>query len=311
MLTVSPPSSPIVSSVSCVIEKCELVSLALCQCCKKDLCIDHLNEHANRRNEKLLPLVDQINGLLQRFTQFYDGEKSALAQLNHWRDEASKTIDSFYEKKRDEHLAASTDKHRDQLNDMQMKLNDLIRKKGGSQQDFERFSENMQLIEQHLDKLEHVPIILLPLTIDEQSILRPVSAPNDLQDKATNTSPPEKSPKRKEKSEKSSRKKAKSARYSDNSSDRSSRHQSRSPRERDSRSRKSKSLDNDEHGWIVLAASVLTRKMKCICSRTFEILRFEFITLFAEQSIQLCRLPWLSFLSGSFRTRFHRFFWPV
>jgi hypothetical protein len=236
-------------SVPCVAEKCELASLALCQCCKKDLCIDHLNEHANQRNEKLLPFADKINILLNRFRNIYNGEESGLKQLDEWRQDAYKIIDNFYEKKRREFLDETTDKKQEELNDMNNKLKELIRKKGGTQEDFDTFSENMRSIEQHLDKLQQIQIILPQLTIDDNCILRSIPQQNDSIEKISNNTnkssehqdtSSEKSSNKKKSSEKSSKKKKKSSRYSDDSSDRSSRHRSRSPRNHTERSRKSK-----------------------------------------------------------------------
>ncbi|CAF0734180.1 unnamed protein product [Rotaria sp. Silwood1] len=238
-------SSP--SSLPCVVEKCELASLALCQCCKKNLCIDHLNEHANQRNEKLLPFVDKINVLLNRFSNFYDGENSGLKQLDEWKQAAYKIVDTFYEKKRREIIDETTDKQREQLNEMHNKLKELIRKKGGTQQDFDTFSENMRSMEEHLNKLQQIQIVLPPLTIDDNSIFQPLTQQDDSIEKTlnkTNKSPEhtnkisEKSTDRKKSSEKSSKKKKKSSRHSDDSSDRSSRHRSRSPRSHGEHSKK-------------------------------------------------------------------------
>jgi hypothetical protein len=236
------------SSLSCVVDKCELASLALCQCCKKDLCIDHLNEHANQRNEKLLPFVDKINVLLDRFVKFHDGEQSGLKQLDEWRQEAYKIIDNFYVKKRQEFVGETTDKQREQLNEMHNKLKELLRKKGGTQLDFDTFAENMHSIEQYLDNLQQIQVNLPPLTIDDDCILRPVSQQNDSIEKTSNNSnkspehldnSSERSSSKKKSPKKFSRKKKKSSRYSDESSDRSSRHRSRSPRNYTSRSRRS------------------------------------------------------------------------
>ncbi|CAF2331071.1 unnamed protein product [Rotaria sp. Silwood2] len=238
-------SSP--SSLPCVVEKCELASLALCQCCKKNLCIDHLNEHANQRNEKLLPFVDKINVLLNRFSNFYDGENSGLKQLDEWKQAAYKLIDTFYEKKRREFIDETTDKQREQLNEMHNKLKELIRKKGGTQQDFHTFSENMRSMEQHLDKLQQIQIVLPPLTMDDNCFFQPLTQQDDSTEKTLNQ--PNKSPEptnrtsekssdKKKSSEKSSKKKKKSSRHSDDSSDRSSRHRSRSPRSHGEHSKK-------------------------------------------------------------------------
>jgi hypothetical protein len=232
------------SSIPCVAEKCELASLALCQCCKKDLCIDHLNEHANQRNEKLLPFIDKINVLLNRFNDFYDGDQSIRKQLDEWRQEAYKIIENFYEKKRRDFIDETTDQQRERLNEIHNKLKELIRKKGGTQQDFETFSDNMRSIEQHLDKLQQTQVILPSLTIDDNCILRPLLQSNESTEKISNNQ--DKSPEHLDNSsekltdkKKSSKKKKKSSRYSDDSSDRSSRHRSRSPRHRTEHSKKS------------------------------------------------------------------------
>lgn len=237
------------STIPCVAEKCELASLALCQCCKKDLCIDHLNEHANQRNEKLLPFIDKINILLNRFNNFYNDEQSGFKQLDQWKQDAYKIIEDFYVKKQQEFQDKTIDKQREQLNDMNNKLKELIRKKGGTQEDFDTFSENMRLIEQNLDKLQPIQVTLPPLVVDDNCILRPIAQENGSIEKTSNDQiktseqqedSSEKSSNKKKSSEKSSKKKKKSSRYSDDSSDRSSRHRSRSPRSHSDRSRRSK-----------------------------------------------------------------------
>ncbi|CAF0847264.1 unnamed protein product [Adineta ricciae] len=232
-------------SLPCVADKCQLASLALCQCCKKDLCIDHLNIHANQRNEKLLPFADKINVLLERFSKFYDDDQSGLKQLEEWKRQAYKVLDSFCERKRRDFLGEATDKQREQLNEMHNKLKELIRTKGGIQQDFDEFSENMYMIEQHLDKLEQIQLTLPPLTIDDQCILRPEVSPNESLEKHStvqveNTSivQVDKIVAKKESSEKSSKKRKKSSRHLDDSPDRSPRRRSRSPRSHSDRSRR-------------------------------------------------------------------------
>ena len=242
------------SSIPCVVEKCELASLALCQCCKKDLCIDHLNEHASQRNGKLLPFIDKINVLLNRFNEFYAGDRSIRKQLDQWRDNAYKVIQNFYDKKRQELNDEATDQQREQLNEIHQKLKELIRKKGGTQEDFDTFSNEMRSVEQYLNKLQQSEVTLPPLTIDEQCILRPLIAtrstttiqtdsietvPNKSSEHSDNSS--QKSTEKK----KSSKKRKKSSRYSDDgSSDRSSHRRSRSPRHHSERSKKRKFIDH-------------------------------------------------------------------
>ncbi|CAF3736134.1 unnamed protein product [Rotaria magnacalcarata] len=232
-------SSP--SSLPCVVEKCELASLALCQCCRQNLCIDHLNEHASQRNDKLLPFIDKINCLLNRFSTFYDGEHSGLKQLDEWKQAAYKIVDDFYEKKRREIIDATADTEREQLKEMNNKLKELLRIKGGTKQDFDTFSENMRSIEQHLDKLQQIQINLPTFTINDNSISQASPQKDNSIEKIVNKSnkSPEHTKQKSEKlsdkkksSDKSSKKKKRSSRHSDDSSDRSSRHKSRSPHDR-------------------------------------------------------------------------------
>lgn len=240
------------SSTPCVVEKCELASLALCQCCKKDLCIDHLNEHANQRNGKLLPFIDKINVLLNRFSDFYDGDRSIQKQLDQWRDEAFKVIENFYEKKRRELSDETTDQQREQLNEIHHKLKDLIRKKGGTQQDFDKFSVEMRSIEQYLDKLQQTELTLPPLTIDDHCLPRSLPTATTTASATIQTDPIEptptkssehsdNSPQKSNEKKKSSKKRKKSSRHSDDgSSDRSSHRRSRSPHRHSERSKKRK-----------------------------------------------------------------------
>lgn len=239
-------SSPSCSSLPCVAEKCEMVSLALCQCCKKNLCIDHLNEHANQRNEKLLPFVDKINVLLARFNQLNsnnnnknddnNNEQTAIKQFEQWKQDAYKKIDEFYEKKCREFFGNNLEQQREQLNQMQSRLTELIRKKGGTQQDFDAFEENMNSIEQYLDKLEQSQIAFPVLTIDDNCLMKPIEQQTNEQSSKEREHSVEKSSKKSSKK----KKKSSSSRRSNDSSDRSSRYRSRSPRRRSSRSRRSK-----------------------------------------------------------------------
>ena len=235
-------------SAPCTVDKCELVSLALCQCCKQDLCIDHLNDHANRRNENLFPFVEKINSLVSRFGQVCDGEQSYLKQLDQWRHSAYATIDHFCEKKRVDFADVTLNQQREHMNDTHRKLNELVRKKGGSQQDLDSLSDAIQSIEQYLDKFQQLPFALPPLTINDDCILQSPALQNGSADGIPNhvtVSPTQvdvqsdKLPEKKRASEKSSKRKKKSSRHSDDSDDRSSSRRSRSPRYHKDRSRKS------------------------------------------------------------------------
>ena len=235
-------------SVSCTVDKCELVSLALCQCCKQDLCIDHLNDHANRRNENLFPFVEKMNSLISRFGQVCGGEQSFLKQLDEWRQNAYATVDYFCEKKRANFADVTLNQQRDKMNDTHHTLNELVRKKGGSQQDLDSLSGAIQSIEQYLDAFQPIPFALPPLTISDDCTPQSPALQNGSADRIPNhvtvsptqiDTPSDKLPEKKRATQKSSKRKKKSSRHSDDSDGRSSSRRSRSPRYHKDRSRKS------------------------------------------------------------------------
>lgn len=169
----SSTQTPASSFGLCVIDKCELVSLALCQCCKQDLCIDHLNEHAQQRNKNLLPLMDRINLLTARFEEFVQSEKSPVKQLKIWREQAYKVVNEFYEKKSRELTDHVFERNRIQIDQIQESITALLRKKGGAQQDIERLSRSLDEIEEFLQKTPHLTVELPALVVDDTCILRP------------------------------------------------------------------------------------------------------------------------------------------
>ena len=88
-------------SQPCNILSCKYISRALCYCCKQDLCIDHLKEHHELLNAKLLPLADEINTLANQLilSNLSNLINDSHEQLEQWRLNSYKIIDRVFENK--------------------------------------------------------------------------------------------------------------------------------------------------------------------------------------------------------------------
>ncbi|CAF0859919.1 unnamed protein product [Rotaria sordida] len=84
-----------------VIETCKRKSRALCHCCRKNICPDHLKEHDDLINSKINPLVDEINNLDNQLSALNVDEviDKCRQKLDKWRHDCHTIIDRFYEEK--------------------------------------------------------------------------------------------------------------------------------------------------------------------------------------------------------------------
>ncbi|CAF3717922.1 unnamed protein product [Rotaria sp. Silwood1] len=85
----------------CVIETCKRKSRALCHCCSKNLCLDHLKEHDDLINSQINTLVDEINTLDNQLSTLNVDEviDKCRQKLDKWRHDCHIIIDRFYEEK--------------------------------------------------------------------------------------------------------------------------------------------------------------------------------------------------------------------
>ena len=154
------------SASVCASTKCEFSSCARCHCCDQDLCPDHIKEHKDLLNFKLIPLTDEINALssgLEHFSFNFDG-------LEKWRAEAHQTIDDFYERKRQELLEERKKKSREHLQQIQSNVVLLLQKQGATHENIESLTKSIDSIRQQLNDLHRTGLILTPLTIDNNTI---------------------------------------------------------------------------------------------------------------------------------------------
>ncbi|CAF3042156.1 unnamed protein product, partial [Rotaria sp. Silwood2] len=88
----------------CAIETCKRKSRALCHCCSKNLCPDHLKEHDVVINSQVNPLVDEINNIDNQLSSLNVGEiiDKCRQKLDKWRHDCHNIIDRYYEEKSQE-----------------------------------------------------------------------------------------------------------------------------------------------------------------------------------------------------------------
>jgi hypothetical protein len=161
------------STRSCAVKKCEISSCAICHCCGNDLCLDHLKEHKDQLNIKLIPFTNQINTCLDALEHFNPTFSPSFKVLKQWRMEAHATVDLFYERTCDELLEQKKNKPLERLRTTQNNLEQLIRKQGGTRENIDSLTNDIRLIEQEINNLQNIPIHLHPLVIDQNAVLCP------------------------------------------------------------------------------------------------------------------------------------------
>lgn len=158
------------SSRACIVNKCEFSSCAVCHCCQKDLCLDHLKEHRDQLNAKLLPFANQINTFIDTLEHFTPSSSSSFKNLEQWRAAAHETVDKFYEHMYNELFEQKKNKPLEKLHAIRNNLEQLIRKQAASHENINLLNNSLRSIEQEINNLQNVQINLNPLVIDYNTI---------------------------------------------------------------------------------------------------------------------------------------------
>ncbi|CAF0979419.1 unnamed protein product [Didymodactylos carnosus] len=168
-------------SQQCEIESCKKQSSALCHHCKKNVCLKHLNEHAETINKELYPLADQVNNLLDKLSQLtpeYVKEQSS-EQLEKWRRDCYRLIDQLYEEKLQEiekivqqNFAKSKNEQLKVIRNLQNEIGELIRDKDATYNQIEQMTDTMKDAERNLVDLQSkfMRIQAQPLNISKDSV---------------------------------------------------------------------------------------------------------------------------------------------
>jgi hypothetical protein len=133
--------------------------------------MDHLKEHPDNQSDiQLTSLITEINILSDHFDHISLVEPYFLTTLDKWRSDAYCTIDRFYETQRrqfEEFIQENRDKQQKDIDQLRLKINDLIRDQNTSQEDIYLIKDTIQLIEKDFNDLQHLECNIRPLVIDE------------------------------------------------------------------------------------------------------------------------------------------------
>ncbi|CAF3609449.1 unnamed protein product [Rotaria socialis] len=164
-------------SQPCTNSTCKLESCALCHCCQQNVCIAHLNEHAEFLQYQLNPLADSINSLKNRFQTLHIHEtvRDYHQKLEQWRLDCYREVDHLFQEKSQEldQIAADLlDKQRDQITHMHSEVSKLIQSKEITQKNIESYTSSIAQLNDDLKTNEYTNIHLhiSPLIINDTLI---------------------------------------------------------------------------------------------------------------------------------------------
>ncbi|CAF0904211.1 unnamed protein product [Rotaria sp. Silwood1] len=164
-------------SQPCAIENCKRASRALCHCCHQNLCRDHLNQHDDMLNAKLIPFTDEINQLDDRLRHIdvkYILEHTH-EQLDQWRRESYRKIDEYIDdrkRKLTENINFQIHNASDGITRLKAIISQLIEKQDTTVDDLNAISRNIQSIRQEITQVEYkmIDLNISPLEIDHRLI---------------------------------------------------------------------------------------------------------------------------------------------
>jgi hypothetical protein len=162
------------SGRNCAIETCKMYSCAVCHCCNKDLCLEHLQQHRDQLHDQFSPLVHQINVLIDYMNKFSFNESASCQLIECWRARAHQEIDKFCERQRQQLLFNKLDQPREQLEKTKIKLDRILQKQGATRENLVAFTNAIDATREQLIQLDKCAINLRAFVIDEKAICLPV-----------------------------------------------------------------------------------------------------------------------------------------
>ncbi|CAF0961998.1 unnamed protein product [Rotaria sordida] len=162
---------------SCSMEQCMRTSRWLCDCCQQYLCLQHLNEHNALLISQLNSLTNKIDTLSDRLETLNSHKAigNSREKLEQWRQDCYKKIDSFFEQKcqeLDQLVNEKVSQQREELNQIQSKIPELINTQETTRQDVDRLTSTIHQLETNMNKIEQTcfTIDIRPLIIDDTLI---------------------------------------------------------------------------------------------------------------------------------------------
>ncbi|UJR24100.1 hypothetical protein I4U23_027067 [Adineta vaga] len=161
----------------CAIDTCKRKSRASCYCCNKELCIDHLKEHDESINLQIHPLVDELNSAADQLPKINMNNiiMSCRQKLDTWRDDCYNLINQIYQDKCEELKERCTEKmnkQQKQIDEIRIKMNDLIREKEATYEDIPSLKSTINEIKRDIDQFGKRGVIVdtRPLIINRELI---------------------------------------------------------------------------------------------------------------------------------------------
>jgi hypothetical protein len=148
-------------SQPCAITKCNRASRGLCDCCKQNLCLQHLTEHNASLVAQLNPLTDEINALGDRLRTL-NIQKIAghcRQKLEQWRLDCHQKIDSFFEQKCEELdrlVHKKVGKKREETIRVQSKMAELIHAQETTRQEIDSLTSTIRDLQRQIDDVEQI-----------------------------------------------------------------------------------------------------------------------------------------------------------
>lgn len=162
-------------SQSCSIKKCGRMSRALCDCCKQNLCLQHLNEHTALLMSQLNPLAQEINtvGHHLKTLNIQKTIEDGRRKLDQWRKDAYKKIDYFYEQKCQEleqFISETLCEQQETCNRLYAKITHLLNAQDANRQDIESLTLAVRQLKQNISNIENTSLTMnvRPLLLDDK-----------------------------------------------------------------------------------------------------------------------------------------------
>lgn len=159
------------SILLCTVTKCDLISCAICHCCRENLCLDHLKEHRDRLNAQLIPLLNQVKTLEKNLDRFEMNSTPAYRTIEQWREQAHQTINDFCRKLHERMRVEKKDKPKQFIQAIHIWLEYSIRKQGTKRERIEVVTQTLGEVRQHYEELLMTQIKMKPLMIDENIVI--------------------------------------------------------------------------------------------------------------------------------------------
>ncbi|CAF1424832.1 unnamed protein product [Adineta steineri] len=161
----------------CAVTKCKRESIAVCHCCKENLCLSHLEEHHDSPISQLNLLVDEIDALEARLetTDTHQTIEQCRQKLDKWRVDYHKMIDHLYDEKcqeLDQYMTKKITKQRDNITLLKSEVSERIREQQATHEDIKPLIEIMHDLKTQMNDIENtcLQIDINSLPIDNNLI---------------------------------------------------------------------------------------------------------------------------------------------